>query len=267
VTRRVQRLERQIGAPLFTRTHEGVRLTHAGLRFSEYARETLARYQMLLQEIGGSEAPLTGELRIAASTTPAEFIVPPLVAAFTTAHPEVRATVFTTDSQAVVEEMLDGHWDVGFVGALFNASRLRFDPIAEDEVVLAVPARHPLACRAAVAVEDLAEERFVEREGGSGTLMSLRRALAERGVSLPPHRVAMTLNSTQAIVSAVRSGYGVGFVSSLALAGERDGRVVGVRLVGPPVRRKLYLVRPRSGPSSPVAARFIEQALGPSQAL
>ncbi len=264
LSRQMQKLERRLQVSLFARTPAGVTLTPAGERFRAYAEELLARHRQLLDELRGTEAGLAGTLRVAASTTPGEFLVPRLVAEFTGRHPDVRPVVFTADSEEVTSELLERRWDVGFVGARIKRDGLRFDPVADDEIVLAVPAHHPLAPAAEVPLGALAGQRFVDREGGSGTLLSVRRALAERGLQLPPYRVSMTLTTTQAIVSAVRAGYGIGFVSSMALADRPDGRVVGVRLAGVPLRRTLYMVREKRRVLSPVARRFAEFVLARS---
>ena len=79
LSRQMQKLERLVGVPLFTRTRNGVRLTPAGERYRAYAEEVLTRHRQLLAELRASEATLAGELRIAASTTPGEFLVPRLV--------------------------------------------------------------------------------------------------------------------------------------------------------------------------------------------
>ncbi|HZU06757.1 MAG TPA: LysR family transcriptional regulator [Chloroflexota bacterium] len=257
LTRQIQKLERELGVPLFVRSREGMRLTPAGERVLAYAQEVLARHHQLLEELQGAEAAVEGPLRIVASTTPAEFLVPDLVAAFTARYPQVQPFVYTTDSQGVIEELLARRWDLGFVGARIERKELRFDPVAEDEVVLAVPAHHPFAREREVPLDALANQSFVEREGGSGTLLSVRHALAQRGLALPPHRVAMTLSTTQAIVSAVRAGYGIGFVTSLALADRSDPRVVAVRLAGIPLFRTLYLVREERRLLPPPAQRFV----------
>jgi DNA-binding transcriptional LysR family regulator len=261
LSRQIQKLERSLGVPLFVRAHDGVRLTAAGQRYCAFAREVMARHHQFLHEVRDLDGEVAGELRIAASTTPAEFVVPRLVADFTTRYPQVKATVFTTDSGGVVDELLSGRSEVGFIGARLARHRLRFNPVAEDEVVLAVPAYHPFAGRREVALDELADQRVVEREGGSGTLLSVRRALAERGLTLPTYRVSMTLTTTQAIVSAVRAGYGVGFVSSLAVAEQTDGRVVGVRLAGLALHRRLYLVRRKSHALPPVVRLFADFVL------
>ncbi|MCL6545355.1 MAG: hypothetical protein K6T61_08990 [Bryobacteraceae bacterium] len=127
-----------------------------------------------------------------------------------------------------------------------------------DEVVLAVPAGHRFAARATVALSELEDEPFVEREGGSGTLLSVRRALAERGLSLPTFRVVMVLGSTQAVVSAVEQGHGLGWVSSLAVAHRRPEYVAAVRLAELPIRRTLYLVTPTRRALPAVPAAFVD---------
>lgn len=261
LSRQLQKLERALGVRLLVRSRNGVEVTPAGQRFLSYAEDVVARHQQLLRELSGAEADLEGELRLAASTTPAEFLAPRLIVEFTNAHPNVRAIVFTGDSQRVVEEVFEGRRDLGLVGARIPRKGLRFDPIAEDEVFLAVPAHHPLAHKGEVPVEALANQRFIEREDGSGTILSLRRALAQRGLSLPPYRVAMTLTTTQAIVSAVGAGYGIGFVSSLALAERGPEGPVPVRLAGVPLRRAIYLVRDQRRLPPPVGRRFAEFVL------
>jgi DNA-binding transcriptional LysR family regulator len=266
LSRQMQRLERAFGAALFVRTHAGVHLTPAGQRCRAYAREVVARHREFLAELRGGDAGVVGDLRVAASTTPAEFVVPRLVADFTARHPGARAVVFTTDSAGVAEELLDGRWDVGFVGARLARGRLRFDPVAGDEIVLAVPAHHPFARRREVALAALAGQPFVEREGGSGTLLSVRRALAARGLEWPVGRACLTVTTTRGVLAAVRAGHGIGFVSSLALAEEVDGRVVAVRLAGVPLVRQLCLVRERRRVLSPVASRFVDFVLREARA-
>lgn len=260
VSRQVQKLERELGVLLFERREGAVHLTAAGERLRTYAEDVLERRRRLLVELQGETTTLSGELRIAASTTPGEFLVPGLVARFTEQYPEVRPQVFITDSSMVVEELVARRWDVGFVGAKLTRRGLRYYPVGEDEVVLATPPDHPFAARSEVALPELEGQPFVEREGGSGTLRTVHQALAERGLSLPPHRTVMVLGTTQAVVSAVENGYGIGWVSSLALEHRGPGRVAVVRLAGVSLRRVLYLIHETRRPLPPVAAAFVNWA-------
>jgi DNA-binding transcriptional LysR family regulator len=261
VSRQIQRLEEEIGVRLLDRGSRMLRLTPAGERFRAYADTALAQHEAVLRDVRGETAVLVGELRIGASSTPGEFLVPGLVAAFADRHPGVRPEIFIADSAIVQDEVRAHRWDIGFVGARLNGRGLDLHPVAQDEVVLAVPAGHPFATRGAVSLNELAGQPFLVREEGSGTAASVERALAQRGMTLPEHRTVMVLGSTQAIVSAVEQGLGLGWVSSLALVDRSRERVVPVRLAALPLRRFLFLVRDPRRVLPPAASAFVAWVL------
>lgn len=261
VSRQVQKLERELGVALFDRSELPLGLTREGELLREYAERVLAEYAELQQRLRAKPGELSGELRVAASTTPGEFLLPRLISAFTAQHPKVQPDVRILDSAEVVGLLERGAYDVGFTGAKGPGGGLRYWEIAEDEVVLAVPARHPFARRDAVRLEDLPGQPFIAREGGSGTLRSVHEAVAAAGLKFPELRIVMVLGSHEAIVEAVRAGLGLGFVSALALAGRSRQEVRAVRLDGVPVVRPLYLAHPADGPGSPLPRAFIDFVL------
>lgn len=258
VTRIVQRLEREVGARLLTRRGRSVTLTPAGHRFLLWTESTLDRYQSMREEVAGRGESVTGPLRIAASTTPGEFIVPGLVASFTAVHQAVEAEVEIVDSDEVRRRLTARTSEVGFVGSPSDHERYLHEVIGEDEVVLVLPAGHRLAGRGKVGLRELDGERFVAREAGSGTQATFERALARRGLSPPRFEVAMTLGCTEAVISAVQDGCGIGLVSSLAAARRAPGRITVVRIRELLLRRRLYMVTRRDLPLTPAADRFVE---------
>ena len=251
-------MEEETGVLLLQRHRGNLQFTSAGKQLQIYAEETLSRHRQLLNQLRSESAGVSGPLRIAASTTPGEFIVPDLVAQFTALYPEVKPEVFTTDSAQVVDELRERRWDIGFVGVRPQVRGLQYDKIAEDEVVLAVPINHPFAARAEVPFQELVGQSFLEREGGSGTLRSVKAILARQGLTLPPYRMAMGVNSTRAILSGAERGYGMGWVSSLALGPSWAGRLAAVRLAGIPLHRQLYMVQERLRQLSPAATGFAD---------
>lgn len=261
LSRLLQRLERDLGVALLQRGRGGaVALTPAGERLRAYADGLLAMDRRLRDELRGA-SQLQGDLHLAASSTPGEFILPDLVARFAALHPDVRPQVFITDSAQVLSELRERRWELGFVGAEIPAPDMEYAPFTQDQVVLAVPARHPFASRAEVRIADLEGQPFLEREGGSGTLLSVRSALEWRRLPSPKYRVVMVLSSTQAVVNAVERGYGMGLVSSLALRNTDPRRVAVVRLAELPRQRPIYVVRERRRTLSPVASEFLAWAL------
>ena len=261
VSRHVQRLERQLSTQLFDRGHGPPSITEAGSRLLTYAEDALARHDRFVQSMHTVAAPLAGELRIAASTTPGECLLPTLLAEFTVEHPAVTPQLFVADSAEVISELRGRQWELGFVGVRLPARNLQFDVIGEDEVVLVVPEGHALAGRATISLSELVGQPFIEREGGSGTLRAFRAALGRAGIPVPRYHVVMVLNSNHAILSAVHSGLGLGLVSSLEFEQHGFAHVHQARVADLPLRRQLYMVRPRSRPLPAVASAFASWVL------
>lgn len=241
VSRHIQKLEHELGTALLSRRRGEIELSEAGERLRAYAEEVVEGYERLLGVLGKGARPLEGELRISASTIPGEFLVPGLVAAFTARNPRVTPRILICDSAEVAAHLRGRRSDVGFSGVEVPDRDLHHQEFAADEIVLAVPADHSFASRGSVELAELAGQRFIVRESGSGTHRSFLAALRDHGLEVPAYRTAMVLGTTQAIVSAVQEGYGIGLVSRLALDGRRPGPVA-VRVAGLDLRRPLFLV-------------------------
>ncbi|HJN93472.1 MAG TPA: LysR family transcriptional regulator, partial [Dehalococcoidia bacterium] len=242
VSRQIQRLEDELGVPLLNRNSGGVTPTEAGARFLIFARETVAQLRQLQADLKDVSESLTGRLRIAASTTPGQYLVPSLVGLFTGMHPQVEPSIAIMDSASVVSDVSQGAWDVGFVGVRKPDDTLSHHVFAHDEVVLAVPRNHRFAGHPSVSLEELEGERFLEREKGSGTREVVLEAFQGARRNLPPHKTAMVLSSTEAVASAVEQDQGIGWVSYRALEGRDMDRVAILRIRGRRLLRPLYLI-------------------------
>ena len=156
ISRRIQRLESELGVILFERHRVAFRLTNEGKAFRDFAEDALLRYDQLLSAIQVNQKDMEGPLRIAASTTPGEFIVPDLVAKFAALYPKIEPEVATSDSAQVFAEVQEQRWEIGFVGMRpygKQARGLHFDVIGQDEVVLVTPIDHAFARRGAIEIE------------------------------------------------------------------------------------------------------------------
>jgi DNA-binding transcriptional LysR family regulator len=260
VSRQLKRLEEKLGIILFDRSFQRLRLTAAGRQFEAYARGALAAFEGTITALRHDSGLLEGELRVAASTTPGDYVVPRWLEQFVALHPALRPQVSISDSASVVQDILDRNWDVGFIGEEPANPALVKTPIAEDEVVLAVRAEHRFAAQAEIDVSELEGEPFIGRERGSATVKTVEEGLRARGLALPGYRVVMTLNTTQASLLAVQRGIGHSWASIRGLEQGLIAGVVPVRLRGLRFKRNLYMIHARRG-VPPVAAAFIQWLL------
>ncbi|MBC7222799.1 MAG: LysR family transcriptional regulator [Anaerolineae bacterium] len=254
VSKRIQQLERELGQRLLVRGRGGVQPTAAGRLVAEAARAMLAEEDRLRRRLEALEgADLQGTFVLGASTIPGEYLAPAFLAALRQRHPRLQVRLQVADTATVVEWVAAGRVALGLVGARMRSRQdLGWEPFARDEIVLAVPADHPLAAKATVRPQDLEGVPIIQREEGSGTRQMVEETLAQQGVSLPSGPPVLVLGSTQAVLQAVAQGLGVGFVSVRALRSlEGRGAPKAVRLQGVRLERPLWAVYRRDRAEDP----------------
>jgi DNA-binding transcriptional LysR family regulator len=262
VSKAVSGLERDVGMPLLERGMRGgrgVSLTEAGALLHERARELFAVERGAEEELRALRGLDAGALRIGASTTVANYLLPPLLGAFHDRFPGVALRVTSANTRAIARLLLVRRLDVALVEGPVSHARIEVVPWREDALVVIAPPEHPLAARRSVAPDALAAAPFILRERGSGTRTVAEAALRARGLAPP---VALTLGSTEAIKQAVRAGLGLSVLSRAAVEDQlAAGTLVALRVHGWDVRRALTLLRLRGRAPGPAARRF-EEALG-----
>jgi DNA-binding transcriptional LysR family regulator len=254
VTAQIRKLEDALGTALFVRSVHGVAPTDAGVRLTAYAH----RVQRLLDDaataVAGTSEPV-GELRLAASTTIAAHVLPPVLAKFRALHPSVLLRLEVGNTEAVLASVSRGRVPLGLVEGHARAAGVRLEPFVDDEIVPVVGVGARFRVR---SVSDLATLPILWREAGSGTRSVLDRALRRAGVRKKPMDVELA--STEAILGAVAAGLGVGFVSRWSLQAHLvAGRVAVVAGLDLVVRRTFHWALP-SGGLHGVTATFHEFA-------
>jgi DNA-binding transcriptional LysR family regulator len=246
VSQRIHALEGDIGVSLFRRAAGKVELTDAGRRLHDYARRILDLHREARQDVTGREAPVEGELAIAASSIPGDHFLPALLAAFGPKHPHVRVRAVVSDSAGVIGQVQRGEVSVGLVGRKPENPNLESRHLAGDRMILVVPPDHALARRRSVTLDRLAAYPLVLREAGSGLRYSFEAALARAGRSLADLRVALELGSNESILGAVLRGVGVAVLSALAVRKEvAAGRLLSLEIEGLCCDREMFVVTNR----------------------
>jgi DNA-binding transcriptional LysR family regulator len=260
VSAHVQELEEASGGQLLYRIHGRVSLTPLGELLVERAKTLLAFKRNLRAAVEQFHGTLTGELWVGGSNIPGEYLLPPKLGAFTQKYPGVKPILRIRDSAGIIEDVLDGKVELGFIGSKGTDARLAFKKLWDDEMVLAVPKEHPWRERKFVEVTDLRSEKFISREHGSGTLESFGQLLAKGRRSLDELlNISMELGSTEAVKEALRGGFGISILSRISIRHElAAGTLIEVPIRGLAMERGFYEVVHRRRPLHPIAQVFRE---------
>lgn len=255
---RLRSLEKLVGLPLLDRATTGARLTPAGTAIAHWAEPVLAGMRSLVAGTNALRLDASTQLRIAASMTVAEYLVPTWLTRLRGCVPEVAVSLQMGNSEHVVDLMRKGEVDVGFVEGHAIPADLRWRTVVHDELAVVVTPAHPWAARKRpVRPDELARTPLVVREHGSGTREVLERALS--AYRLVP-TVGVELGSTTAIKTAVLSGAGPAGLSRLVIGTElADGRLRTVPLEGLDLTRSIRAVWLPGRPLSPPAARLLRE--------
>ncbi len=243
VSNHIFALEKFFDAQLFLRTPEGVELTPEGEILYQRAKKVLnlideAKLLMKTMHINPE-----GTIRVYASTTPGEHILPSLIKEYRDRYPNVNFEITITDSKKCFKALSEGLADIAAVGYLLDDS-YEHVIIGKDRLVLIVPPNHPLAKKGYATIEDILKEDFIDREEGSGTRDVFLEALNKKGYSVMDLNIIMKLGSNSAVITAVSEGYGVSVISEIpAKKAEKAGLIKIVPIKDLEIERYLYLVK------------------------
>lgn len=256
----LRRLERRLGIDLLVRTPRGSAPTPEGERLAAAAGRVLAELAAFTDEARALQAGRARQIRLAASYTLAEYVLPALIARYRARRPDVVMSLAVANSAAVLERLAARTADLGFVEDPGPHPGLSSGLVATDELAVVVSPRHPWARRSTpLPVGELAGTPLLLREPSSGTRATYDAAVA--AVGLVRAEPIGLMSSTAALKSAVRAGLGGTVVSRLAVADElAAGELHEVPVAGLDLRRELRAVW-RADAHHELAAEFLRMAL------
>jgi len=257
ISEHIRTLEQELGVRLLDRLGRGAEATRAGQLLLSHATRMLQFQRETLQAMDSFQGRLAGELHVAASTIPGEYVLPSLIGRFKEKFPDIAITLLIGDSRAVVEWVVEGRAEVAVVGARLSHRGIEYRELMPDELVVAVPMGHPWHGKREIALADLRAEPMLLREQGSGTRAAFEAALTQAGRDLSSFRIVGEMGSTQAIKQAVKAGVGVSVISRRAVEEECRGGLVwclGIRDLK--VTRAFHIATHRDRSRSPLAEAF-----------
>lgn len=258
LSRRIQKLEENLGAPLFERSTHHVTLTMIGRDFLPKMRHLIDEFESSVLAIRDLGARSSGLISVAAVRTAVFYFLPSVISRFAEAYPRVRVRIMDLGANEGLEAVVRGEADFGinFIGA--THAGIEFQRLLEDPFVLACNHDHPLSSREQVCWAQLALQRVITVGQNSGNRILIDTTLARHGIQLD-WRYEVAHNSVS--IGLVEAGLGIAVLPRLAASAANQSTIRTVRLIDPEISRTIGVVRRRGAVPSPHAGQFLRMFL------
>ncbi|WP_064077817.1 LysR family transcriptional regulator [Prescottella equi] len=251
LSRRLARLERDIGAELFDRHGRRLELNDRGRVLLEHARRAATELAAAQREIDAFDSPDRGTVRLGFLHSFGTWLVPDLLRAYREAHPRVAFTLYQDAARTLVDRVVEGRDDLAFVSPRPRTSQVHWTPVTYQRLALAVPSGHPLSSRADLDLGAAADEQFIGMHQDYGMRRIVDDLCAEAGV-VP--EVVFESSELATIGGLVSASLGVAVMPWQEPRSWPDGvTLVPLRGAG----REIGMIRAESRPLPPVADRFL----------
>lgn len=262
ISSHISSLERELNARLFVRNTKEVSLSEDGIKLYKYAKQMLDLQREIEVTFGMDEEGESHAVTIAASTIPAQYLLPEVLTRFSERYPQEQIRIQETDSSKVVMQIVDHRVDIGFTGTVLEKKHCKYIPFYKDELVIITPNTPKYQELAQGNKEDISwikKEHVIMREEGSGTRKEAELQLKGAGVKFAGLDIIASIGNQETIKKSVRQGMGISVLSKLATADEvANGEILAFPIPNSDEGRDINLVYNKNYQMTRSAERFIK---------
>ncbi len=261
VSRHIHELETSFKLQLFERNGNKIMLTPAGETLLSYTDHIFDLYRNMEFEMNILAEKHSGVLKIGASSTIAQYVIPPILADFHQKFKEVKVRLLTGNTEFVEQALLNKDIELGIIEGRSKNPLLSYQKFIKDELVLVVNAQENFTKKDNIKIEELNKYPLLIREGGSGTLEVITHALNAHHIKMEDLNVEMQLGSTESIKSYLLHSPCLAFISIHAILKElkhNELRVIDVKNLS--IERPFHFIEPQ-GQVNALSKLFIKFTL------
>ncbi len=260
VSNHIANLEKELDTSLVNRSNRKIALTPSGKILYDYAKSMINLKKDATLELSKFQGKMIGHIEIASSTIPEQYLLPDILYGFHQTYKEITYNLIHFDSKEVVEGILKGDIDFGFVGAKSFHKQLEYLQLVEDEIVLVTPNTQPFASwPEEVSLSEALKHSYIFREEGSGSRKLVEEALEKQDLGINALKTVAYIENTESIKQCIRRGLGLSFLSKYAIADEiRYGLLKSFRIKEVSLFRHFYFVYHKNRTASPLDREFQE---------
>jgi len=245
ISKHIKELESEYEVKLFNRIGNKISLTPAGNILLAYTERIISLHNEIKFELSQLNGSTEGFLRIGASSTITQYVIPTALAKFNKRFPEIKLSLINGNTEFIEKRLLKNEIDIGIVEGKPTNTDIRYSPFLNDELLVFTSAQNTVI-PSSVTNDEFINLPLVLRERGSGTLEIIEKNLQQSQISPRQLNVLLFLGSTEAIKSFIKTGNGVGIVSRFALEQELSNNIF--RLINTPelkFHRQFYFISPQ----------------------
>ena len=259
ISAHVSTLEKELNTRLFVRNTKEVKLSDSGTVLYDYAKQMIVLQKQIEDTFAVREEKAQQRITIAASTIPAQYLLPDILANFVEKYPNQQFKIIEADSSQVVEMVVNHKVDIGFAGTVIDKRLCKYIPFYQDELIVIAPNNEKYRNISCADASWIINEPLIMREEGSGTRKEAEKQLKKIGVNIAKLNVIASMENPEAIKRAVASGMGVSLISRLAAEMELEkGNLIAFPISSEDMRRDIHLIYNRNLQLSRSADRLVK---------
>jgi LysR family transcriptional regulator, transcriptional activator of the cysJI operon len=228
VSKHIQEIENYFKIKLFDRNGTKIKLTEAGDTLLQYTNQLFGIYSNLEFELNTLNQRHKGKLRIGASTTIAQYVLPPLLAAFHKKFVDINVTLMINNTEQIELALQNKDIDFGIIEGQSRNALFKYTEFLKDEIMLVANINHPAAKKEKIQLAELLKTPLLLREPGSGTLEVIAHTLKPLDVKISQLNTEMQLGSTESIKSYLLHSDCMAFLSIYSISKELKNKEVAI---------------------------------------
>jgi DNA-binding transcriptional LysR family regulator len=228
VTKHIHEVETYFKIKLFQRNGSKIKLTTAGETLLQHTERLFEVYRNIEFDLASLTQRRSGTLRVGASTTIAQYVLPPHLAAFSKKFPDIKVQLLSNNTEQVEKALIDHKIDFGIIEGYSKRAQLKYTEFIKDEIVLIARSNHPLTKKGFISLAELQKLPLILREHGSGSLEVILLALKKAGIKPSDLTVEMRLESTESMKSYIMNSDCLAFVSIHSIIRELKNKELSI---------------------------------------
>ena len=260
ISAHISSLEKELNARFFVRNTKEVKLSDDGKELYRYARQMIDLQKKIEERFETGKSESKHLITIAASTIPAQYLLPEILMKFNERYPKEQVKLLETDSSQVVTKIIDHMVDVGFTGTVLEKKHCKYIPFYKDELIVITPntEKYQVLHQNIEDISWISGECLIMREEGSGTRKEAGKQLRNAGINLDKLKIIASIENQETIKKSVKQGMGISIISRLAAEEEAKSGDLLTFIPKADQGRDINLVYNKNYQMSKSAERFIK---------